>query len=190
MTKPLPFDRVFQDHHASDDRFPGFLLVNHGRSETVDPRTLAASYGQMTLRAIGFGLENLEEPEAAYPALFLARHTVELYLKGLVPDWEAQRTKDKTRHHIDYLVDILNSQLEPDYDEAEISALGEFLNQMSIVDPQAMAFRFRDGAKQSFRKEPLDEPEIWIDFTALRESLALIFEALDMLWLKELEAVA
>lgn len=188
MKASLPFSRVFKDQNESNEVFPGILLVNHGRQETADQKGLASAYAQATFRNIDFALENLDHPEAAYPALFLARHTLELYLKGLVPDWNAERSKEKTAHHIDYLVDILHDRLLRDYDEAEVHSLTEFLKQFSMLDPKSMAFRYADGAVRSFGSEPLDDPEIWVDFQALRESLGLIFEALDTIWRNPAEA--
>lgn len=186
MSERLLFGRVFQDHDAADYRFPGFLLVNHGRTETADPRALAACYAQVTLQSIEFGLENLDDPEAAFPALYLARHTLELYLKGLVPDWNTRRDKKTSGpHHIDYLVDILRGRLIQEYDEAEVSALAGFLHQFSMLSPKSMEFRYRDGAVVSFGDAPLDDPEIWVDFVALRESLTKVFGALDKVWMQQ-----
>jgi hypothetical protein len=184
MSDELPFGRVFQDHDGSEEQFPGFLLANHGRTETADPRALAACYSQMTLRSIDFGLENLDDPEAAFPALYMARHTLELYLKGLVPDWETRRDKKaSTRHHIDYLVDVLRVRWDQEYANTDhTAALTTFLHQFAMLDPKSMAFRYRDGAKVSFGNAPLNDPEIWVDFVALRESLTMIFEALDRVW--------
>ena len=183
MSESLPFGRVFQDRNGSQEKFPGFLLVNFGREDTADERALAANYGLMTLNAVDFALERLDEPEAGYPALYLGRHTLELYLKGLVPDWEERREKGKTRHHIDYLIDILRNRLAKRYDVEEILALSEFLHQIALLDPKSMAFRFRDGAKASFGETPIEDPEIWVDFVALSGSLRLIFEALNDLWI-------
>lgn len=186
MSARLPFDRVFQDHDGSDDCFPGFLLVNHGRTDTTSPRALAACYGQVTLQSIQFGLANLDDPEAAFPALYLARHTLELYLKGLVPNWNKRRDKKASGPHcIEYLIDILCARLLEEYDENEVSAVADFLHQFSMLDPKSMAFRFQDGAVVSFGDAPLDDPEIWVDFVALRESLMKIFEALDKIWLQQ-----
>jgi len=183
MSEPLPFHQVFQDHDGSEEHFPGFLLVNHGRTETTDAKNLAWAYAQMTLQGIEFGLGNLEVPEAAFPALYMARHTLELYLKGLVPDWDSRRDRKKaTAHHIDYLVDILRARLILEYDTEQTIALTKFLNQFSMLDPKSMAFRYRDGAVVSFGNAPLDDPEIWVDFVALRETLVQIFEALDKVW--------
>jgi len=186
MSEQLPFGRVFQDHVGLDDRFPGFLLVNHGRTETADLRALAACYAQVTLRSIEFGLEYLDDPEAAFPALYLTRHTLELYLKGLVPDWNTRRNKKTSGpHHIDYLVDILRARLLQKYDEAEVSSLADFLHQFSMLSPKSMEFRYSDGAVVSFGDAPLDDPEIWVDFVALRESLTKVFEALDKVWMQQ-----
>ena len=188
MSRSLPFSRVFKEQSGSEETFPGFLLVNHGRQETADQKGLAWAYAQATLRNIDFGLDGLDHPEAAYPALFLARHTLELYLKGLVPDWNAERSKEKTAHHIDYLIDILHERLLTEYDATEVHSLAEFLRQVSMLDPKSMAFRYADGAVRSFGAEPLDDPEIWVDFQALRESLGMIFDALDTIWRKQTEA--
>ena len=51
-----------------------------------------------------------------------------------------------------------------------------------MLSPKSMEFRYRDGAVVSFGDAPLDDPEIWVDFIALRESLVKIFEALDNVW--------
>lgn len=190
MSEELPFGRVFQDHDGSEEHFPGFLLVDHGRTETADGKDLAWAYAQTTLRSIEFGLENRETPEAGFPAFYMARHTLELYLKGLVPDWDSRRTKGKSRHHIDYLVELLHDRLVQRYDEAEITSLTNFLRQFAMLDPKSMAFRYRDGAVVSFGDAPLDDPEIWVDFVALRESLSLIFDALDKVWCLKREEAA
>lgn len=182
MRSRLPFSRVFQDQDGSEEHFPGFLLVEHGRTELASPRELAWAYAQTTIRSIEFGLENLDIPEAAFPALYLARHTLELYLKGLVPDWEACRDRSKTRHHIDYLVDILKNRMRDHYRQDDITLLSDFLRQFATLDPKSMAFRYRDGAVVSFENSSLLDPEIWVDFIALRESLTLIFDALDRVW--------
>lgn len=181
MISALPFARVFSEQNDGNEHFPGFLLVNHGRSELADPRLLAWSYAQIALKSVEFGLENLDTPEAAFPALYLARHALELYLKGLVPDWERRRS-GKNRHHIDYLVDILHARLVTDYHHDEISELTRFLRQFAMLDPKSMAFRFTDGAIVSFGDAPLQDPEIWVDFVAMKEALSLTFDALDRVW--------
>ncbi|MCA2009157.1 hypothetical protein [Tritonibacter mobilis] len=181
----LPFDKVFAEQDGQAERFPGFLLADHGKHTRAEPKVLAWVYAEATLRSINFGLENLDTPEAGYPGLFMARHTLELYLKGLVPDWKAQRPKGKNRHAIDYLEEILSEQLKQDYDEREVQALSKFLIQFSMLDPKSTAFRYQDGAVVSLKDDPLSDPEIWIDFQALKQSLSMIFEALDKIWGKQ-----
>lgn len=180
----LPFDRVFADHNGAEESFAGFLLVNHGKQALADERMLAWAYAQTTLQSIDFALDNLDTPEAAYPALFMARHTLELFLKGLVPDWEEKRKKGVNRHSIDYLVEILTADLRGNYDDLEVAALSKFLTQISMIDPKSMAFRFQDGAIESFKDAPLDDPEIWVNFRTLKESLSMVFDGLDRIWAK------
>ncbi len=183
MTEQLPFGRVFSESQDDAEAFPGFLLVNHGHSQTANARALAKAYSDATLAALDYGLENKTAPEAAYPGLFLARHTLELYLKGLIPSWDTLRGR-QNRHSIDYLVTLLRHQLVESYDKQEITQWCDFLEQISIVDPKSMAFRYRDGAVVSFGKEPLGDPEIWIDFAAMKEALEMTFDAMDRLWLQ------
>ena len=182
----LPLDMVFADHSGGDENFPGFLLANHGKSQLADQRALARTYAQTCLKAIDVGLDDLLTPEAAYPALFLARHTLELYLKGLVPDWDNQRPKQSNRHAIGYLVQILSVELKKDYHDHEVAALSKFLTQISMIDPKSMAFRYPDGAVVSLQGAPIDDPEIWINFHHLKQSLSLTFEALDRIWTKRI----
>ena len=65
----LPLDRVFADQVGADESFPGFLLVDHGKHQLADQKTLAWAYAQTCLKAIDVGLDDLQTPEAAYPAL-------------------------------------------------------------------------------------------------------------------------
>ena len=54
-----------------------------------------------------------------------------------------------------------------------------------MLSPKSMEFRYSDGAVVSFGDAPLDDPEIWVDFVALRESLTKVFEALDKVWMQQ-----
>lgn len=182
MNATLPFDRVFEDHDGSDEDFPSFLLVNHGQAQLADERPLAWAYAQAALRSVAFALENTDTPEAAYPALFLARHALELYLKGLVPDWDDHRGK-ANRHRIDYLVEIVHARLAARYHAAQLATLSDFLKHFEAIDPKAMSFRFSDGAAATFGGKIAGDPEIWVDFVAFRDALSLTFEALDRVWL-------
>ena len=181
MSDPLPFEKVFAEHNGFGDDFPGFLLVNHGHSETADQVQLARVYADVALQSIDYGLSKLDTPEAAYPGLFMARHALELYLKGIVPDWDNLRS-GKNRHAIDYLVDILRDRLKQEYDDEEVDPFYRFLKQLYMIDPKSMAFRFQNGARLSFREDPLEDPEIWINFVELRKSLSKTFDALDKVW--------
>ncbi|WP_172332685.1 hypothetical protein [Mangrovicoccus sp. HB161399] len=113
----------------------------------------------------------------------MPRHTLELYLKGLSPGWDTLRGK-LNRHSIDYLVTSLRRQLAKSYDKQEIILWCDFLEQISIVDPKSLAFRYRDGAMVSFEIEPLADPEIWINFAAMKEALEMTFDAMDRLRLR------
>jgi hypothetical protein len=200
VTSAPVFEQVFSDPQDNPETFPGFLLMYHGQkppppapgfpaTKLVDQRTLAAAYGEATFAAIDLALENTAlphrdaVPEAAYPALFLARHTLELYLKGLIPDWRQLKGKENG-HQIDYLADQLARRIDGRYHTDHVDILSRFLNRIHAIDPRSAAFRFPDGAEQDFEKSKIPPPEVefWINFQALRDSLKQVFEALDKIW--------
>ncbi|GGW24822.1 hypothetical protein GCM10011452_10270 [Gemmobacter lanyuensis] len=200
MTGTPVFDQVFSEPVGDPETFPGFLLMYHGQqppapapgfpaTRLVDQRALAAAYGEATFAAIDLALENTAlphrdaVPEAAYPALFLARHTLELYLKGLIPDWGALKGKQNA-HQIDYLADHLARRINGRYHADHVEILSRFLNRIHAIDPRSAAFRFPDGAERDFSAAEISplEVEFWINFQALRDSLKQVFEALDKIW--------
>jgi hypothetical protein len=194
------FEQVFSEPADNTETFPGFLLMYHGQqpppsapgfpeTKLVDQRTLAAAYCEATFAAIDLALRNTAlphreaVPEAAYPGLFLARHTLELYLKGLIPDWGQLRGR-RDAHQIDYLADHLARRIHGRYHADHVEILSRFLNRIHAIDPRSAAFRFPDGAERDFAKVKTPPPgvEFWVNFQALRDSLKQVFEALDKIW--------
>lgn len=194
------FDQVFSEPEDNPETFPGFLLMYHGQkppspapwfpeTRLVDQRALAAAYGEATFAAIDLALDNTAlphrdaMPEAAYPALFLARHTLELYLKGLIPVWRELKGKQNA-HQIDYLAEHLVRRIDGRYHADHVEILSRFLNRIHAIDPRSAAFRFPDGAEWDFSKAKISPPEFefWVNFQALRDSLRQVFEALDKIW--------
>lgn len=200
MTGLLVFDEVFSEPEDNPKTFPGFLMMYHGQkppqpakgfpeTRLVDQRSLAAAYVEATFAAINLALENTAMPhrdavpEAAYPALFLARHTLELYLKGLIPDWGKLKGKQNA-HQIDYLAGELARRIGGRYHTDQVEILSRFLNRIHAIDPRSAAFRFPDGAERDFSQAKMAPPEaeLWVNFRALRDSLRKIFDALDNIW--------
>lgn len=201
MTEVLVFERTFTEPDDNPETFPGFLLMYHGQeppppapgfpeTKLVNQRTLAAAYGEATFAAIDLALNNTAMPhrdavtETAYPALFLARHTLELYLKGLIPAWGALKGKGRHAHQIDYLAEHLIQHIDGQYHADHVKILSRFLHQIHAIDPRSAAFRFPDGAERDFSAAKTAPPgvEFWINFQALRDSLKQVFEALDKIW--------
>ncbi|MGR3434643.1 MAG: hypothetical protein ACU0CO_07115 [Shimia sp.] len=185
MTDGLPFDRVFRELEEGEDGdlLPGILLVGHGQLQLTDQRELAQTYGAAAGLALDRARRDLDlGPHPAYPALFLIRHAVELYLKAIVPDWDAAPDR-RNRHRIDTLLATMQGRMEGRYDAAQVEALCGFHLRFHDLDPKAMAFRYRDGATASFADPAMIEPEIWIDLAALREAVSVAFDALALVWL-------
>lgn len=166
----------------------GFLLINHGDWQPLSDGDLAEVYRVATLRLIDSAIESGDLWRSSFPALFMCRHTLELYLKAIVPDWRKlprQRKGMKSNgHDIGILAATLRDLLKSRYPNDQVEALCGFLEDFDMLDPKAMAFRFADGARSSFDKsEHRQAPpvEIWVDFRNLRASIASVFDALEKL---------
>ena len=166
----------------------GFLLIGHGDWQPLSDGDLAEVYREATLRLIDAAILSGELWRSSFPALFMCRHTLELYLKSIVPDWRKLSKPGKgtkpNRHDIGILAATLRDLLNPRYPADQVEALCSFLEDFDRLDPKAMAFRFADGARNSFEKsQPHQTPpvELWVDFRNLRASISAVFDALEKL---------
>lgn len=109
--------------------------------------------------------EDKGEPwEVAYPALFLYRHAIELYLKAIVKPQE--RNHDLTALIGEFVnhVGRQQSQIVPAW-------VRDNLMQLATLDPRATAFRYVD----SKANQPIiDSDEKWVSFTQLRQVVGLL----------------
>lgn len=186
------FELAFDDHEgwvSADESYQGFALWGHGQHDEVSDRQLANCYASATLAVIRKNLR-YEDASAAeyYPALFLARHSIELFLKAMFPDygWLLKEKKNRSSHQIDDLINALRDELDPELSREEISKVCDFMSRFHWLDPMAMAFRFGDGALSSFaenkkgkRKFDLPPGDTVVNAKALMRALEILFGFLD-----------
>lgn len=165
-----------------------FLLIGHGDWQPLSDGELADVYRDATLQLIDAALDSGELWRSSFPALFMCRHTLELYLKSVIPDWRKLAGRDKGKklngHDIGIIAATLRDLLQSRYPTDQVEALCSFIEEFDRLDPKAMAFRFTDGARASFgASEPHQTPpvEIWVDFRNLRTSIVAVFDALERL---------
>lgn len=165
----------------------GFLLIGHGDWQPLSDGDLASVYREATLQLIDAALDRGDLWRSSFPALFMCRHTLELYLKSIVPDWRKladQKKGKKNAHDIGIISLTLRNLLKSRYPVDQVEALCRFIEEFDRLDPKAMAFRFADGARASFsHSDPHRSPpvEIWVDFRNLRTSIVAVFDALERL---------
>lgn len=184
---PSPGERlsIFQEppDDLNSDWRHGVLLVGLGEYQCMGLIEAARAYRGAALALVERALSGGVEWAEAHPALFLCRHTLELYLKAVLPDWEAHRANGN-KHDIVSLAARLAEVLNDQYRMDEIERLCAFIDEFGKIDPKAMVFRFPDGAQQTFKRGiPKPDYEIWIDFRHLLETMVLIFDALERVWL-------
>ena len=81
-------------------------------------------------------LQLRESSEAAYPILFNYRHSLELYLKAIMP---AQHN-----HRLDVLASHLRPLLTGQYPPDQIEILIQRIEEFHQMDPSSTVFRYAD----------------------------------------------
>ena len=191
---PPPAERlppIFQEppDDLDGDWRHGVLLAGLGEYQTMGWIESARAYRDAALALVERALSRGVEWDEAHPALFLCRHTLELYLKAVLPDWKDHLPKkDQNKHAVAPLAARLAEVLEGRYRTEEIERLCAFIDEFGKIDPKAMVFRFPDGATETFKKATDSTPpfELWVDFRQLSETMVLIYDALERVWLNSI----
>lgn len=184
---PPPAERlppIFQEppDNLDGDWRHGVLLVGLGEYQAMEWIELARAYRGAALALVERALSRGVEWDEAHPALFLCRHTLELYLKAVLPDWKEHLPKEgRNSHAIAPLAVRLAEGLAGQYRTEEIERLCAFIDEFGKIDPKAMVFRFPDGATETFKNATDSTPpvELWVDFRHLSETMVLIYDALE-----------
>lgn len=172
------FPKVFQNppDGLDGDWTHGVLLVGVRQFQSMEWLEAARVYSATALHLIDRALANGVEWGEAHPALFMCRHSLELYLKAAIPDWGTP--KRGNGHDLAPLIDRLKAHLSVRYHAADVERLTSFLREFSEFDPKAMVFRFPDGGLRSVEDSGMDY-EVWVDFRALKTTIRSVFTALD-----------
>jgi hypothetical protein len=80
---------VFQEppDEIDSDWNHGVLLVGLGTYPQLEWLEAARAYSSAAMHLLDRALQDGVQWDNAHPALFLCRHSVELYLKAAVPEW-------------------------------------------------------------------------------------------------------
>lgn len=178
--------QVFQDppDGLDSDWTHGVLLVGVGQFRSMDWLEAARVYSSTALHLIDRALAQGVRWDDAHPALFLCRHSLELYLKAIIPDWGT--LQGNNGHGLAALIDRLKIDLAGRHHATDVERLCAFLQEFSEFDPKAMVFRFPDGGERSFRRCATPNQEVWVDFRALKASIKDVFWALDFVCLNNM----
>lgn len=164
----------------------GVLLVGVGMVETMGWIELARAYRSAAMVLVGRALEHGVEWDAAHSALFLCRHTLELYLKAIVQDGTMTAPVSGNGHGLGSLGARLAQLLKGHYWAEDVERLCAFIDEFDAIDPKAMVFRFPDGGSRTFKGDyPPQGYEIWVDFRQMAKTLEVVFNALDTVYLNK-----
>ena len=162
----------------------GVLLLGVGQFQSMEWLEAARVYSDTALHLIDRALSQGVRWDDAHPALFLCRHSLELYLKAAIPDWRTAQVGNG--HDLAALTNQLRRDLEGRYRAADVERLCAFLREFANFDPKAMVFRFPDGGAHSFKGKAHPDYENWVDFRGLKSSIQAVFSALDRLCLEHM----
>jgi hypothetical protein len=98
--------------------------------------------------------------EIGYPALYLYRHAIELYLKAVVP------TKGRPTHDLVKLVTRFAGRVSAQLGQRVPDWYLNYLLEFAAIDRGATAFRFAD---ERAREQVIAQNEGWVEFARLRD---------------------
>lgn len=108
----------------------------------------------------------LEAYEIIYPALFLYRHTIELYLKAIVP-------KFKFNHDLNALKENLANLVEKGFDMKLPGKAKRIIQEFHDYDPKSTKFRYGDGFIAG---------EFWVEISKLKCDLEWLFNGFENIY--------
>lgn len=187
-----PFNSIFIETDIIIGPPDGYVSIPFGLQDEVGTRHLAWGYGQTCLAAILRAQKDPDLPQLAFPALFLARHTIELYLKGLVPDWrnlsDNGTTKARTSsHNLHLMAQALRTKLQREHKERDILRISTILEAIHRLDPGSMAFRYKDGGPKDglLGYDDKVDTQVCVNLAKLQEALSWLFDFFDMQWARQ-----
>lgn len=155
--KPKP---IFQDPPKDvEEDWSGFVI---GGMAQTDELSLARSYklAADAVAARALRLSDLSY-ELAYPALYLYRHALELYLKLIVQPVTPTHGIAKLAGQFEAIVRSKLQQQLPDW-------VMDRLREFADIDPESQAFRYTKDRKGQQMQVP---GEWWVSFRHLRRTM-------------------
>lgn len=179
-----PFESIFLETSSFVGAPDGYVSVPLGLQDEVSAKQLAWAYGQASLTAIRNANKDAEVPQLAFPALFLARHAVELYLKGLLifPALKPNGDRPKYGHKLMPIWRELQASLLHDHKPEVIARINIVVEALDRLDPASMAFRYKDGGPKEglIGLDDKDGTQVCVNFARLQNALSWMFDCFDM----------
>ena len=158
-------------------------MVSLGSYSGYERIEVARAFRTAAERLLDSAVSARESWEAVYPILFCYRHTTELYLKAILTD-------APFRHGLDDLASELQKKIAGKYRSDHVDQFIGRIHELHRIDPSSTVFRYADAAEKAYKNSGVanPDPELWVDFSHLRRAMGGVFTALDMIWLRCLEA--
>jgi len=168
LTSWLP---IFQQPHENlDETWQHVFLVGGMCENLVDEFTLAESFKLAGDILVESALSNDEHCEILYPIMYNYRHSVELYLKAVLPE-------QKEKHHN---LQILFKELNEILKNKNVTVIPDWFKNLVYefhdFDPNSTTFRFSESGV--FSKITGDKGEFMIDLQHIKKLMSWFSQSL------------
>jgi hypothetical protein len=159
---------IFQDPpEGIEEDWSGFLIGGMAQSGDME---LARAFKQAGDAVVGKALRSSDlSYEFSYPALYLYRHAIELYLKLVVDP-------KKRDHRIDELASEFQSMVRTKLKQEVPNWVMERIRELADIDPNSFSFRY---TKDRRGRRMMLPGEFWVSFRHLRRVVNVLATGLE-----------
>lgn len=157
VIQAMPIFREF-----SEDLLGGKIWMIGGMAGVSDILNLADSYKKAGDSLVNIGIQDEENKELIYPAIYNYRHATELYLKSVLPKYDNTHRLQKLYEDFKTLLQNSFNTTPPNWFENIIIAFDEF-------DPSGTTFRY--GVQK-------DNGELFIDLIHIKKLINWFSESI------------
>lgn len=159
-TESIPIFREF-----SEELLGGKIWMIGGIYDFNDKLSLANSYKLAGDSLINIGIEDEENREIIYPAIYNYRHATELYLKALLPN-------NKKKHNLIKLYDKLKILLKDKFDTVPPKWFENIIIAFNDFDPGGITFRYGIS---------IEKDEMFIDLIHIKKIMSWFSESIHII---------
>jgi len=163
---------IFQEipEEINEDWIHGSLFG--GMGSVMNNFDMAKSFRKAAESLILRNNQAFEAFEVQCPLLYLYRHAIELYLKGIIKRFGLKNNVKNLRHDLSEAFSLVKDFLQT-HDYKIPDTVEKLILEFAELDEKSFLFRYGEGAQPG---------EFWIDFIQLKDKMGWLFDGFENIY--------